>query len=293
VDRFPFVKGHGTENDFVLLPDADGVLHPDLDAETVRRLTDRNTGLGADGVIRVVRSATLADGRDLAADAEWFMDYRNADGSVAEMCGNGVRVMARYLWSAGLVRGPVLHIGTRAGVRTVYDNNDGSFTVDMGRPERIATKEPVKVTARWPIPYSGGTKDAEFEAVAVSAPNPHAVAFVADLDLVRLLLEAPGVEPEGTFPDGANVEFVDVRGDHHIAMRVWERGVGETRSCGTGVCAAAWAAMERDGAVAAGTSYTVDVLGGRLQVTVGKDGQLLLTGPAELGVAGEIDLGRR
>jgi diaminopimelate epimerase len=293
VDRFPFVKGHGTENDFVLLPDPDGTLHSDLDAATVRRLTDRHSGLAADGVIRVVRSAARDEAAGLGAETEWFMDYRNADGSIAEMCGNGVRVMARYLWSAGLVRGPVLQIGTRAGVRTVYDDNDGSFTVDMGRPERIATKEPVKVTARWPVPYSSGTKDAEFEAVAVSAPNPHAVAFVADLDLVGLLLEAPGVEPEGTFPDGANVEFVDVREDHHIAMRVWERGVGETRSCGTGVCAAAWAAMERDGAVAAGASYAVDVPGGRLRVTVGENGRLLLTGPAELGVAGEIDLGRR
>jgi diaminopimelate epimerase len=133
----PFVKGHGTENDFVLLPDPDGTLHPDLDAGTVQRLTDRYTGLGADGVIRVVRSRELAAGRDVAAGAEWFMDYRNADGSVAEMCGNGVRVIARYLWDTGLATGQDLPIGTRGGVRVVRELTDGSITAEMGRAERV------------------------------------------------------------------------------------------------------------------------------------------------------------
>ncbi|HEX2361473.1 MAG TPA: diaminopimelate epimerase [Jiangellaceae bacterium] len=286
--RFPFVKGHGTENDFVLLPDPDGTLHPDLAVETVRRLTDRHAGLGADGVIRVVRSAAVDDGRDLAADAEWFMDYRNADGSVAEMCGNGVRVLARYLWTAGLADGPVLRIGTRGGVRTVRAESEGMYTVDMGRPEPVPTVEPVRVTVRWefPVDDAGG---AAFDATAVRAPNPHAVVFVDDFHDVRPLREAPSVQPGDIFPDGVNVEYVVNSGRRHIALRVWERGVGETRSCGTGVCAAVWATMRRDGAEPCST-YTIDIPGGRLVVTERADGVLLLTGPAVLGVSGEFEL---
>jgi len=277
--RFPFVKGHGTQNDFVLLPDPDGTLHADLDPVTVRRLTDRHSGLGADGVIRVVRGSALDEGR--ALDAEWFMDYRNADGSVAEMCGNGVRVIARYLWATGLATGRELPIGTRGGVRVVHEEPDGSITAEMGSAQREPLRSPIEVTVgarTWP-------------ADAIFVPNPHAVVFVDDLDDAGRLLEAPQVEAENVFPDGANVEFVVSRGDRHIALRVWERGVGETRSCGTGVCAAAWTAMRRDG-LDSGASYTVDVPGGRLTVTERADGELLLTGPAELGVAGQVDLSR-
>ncbi|HEU0214847.1 MAG TPA: diaminopimelate epimerase [Jiangellaceae bacterium] len=275
----PFVKGHGTENDFVLLPDPDGTRHADLDAGTVRRLTDRYTGVGGDGVIRVVRSRDLTAGQDIAAEAEWFMDYRNADGSVAEMCGNGVRVIARYLWATGLATGQELAIGTRGGVRMVRQQPDGSVTAEMGRPQHVRPAVPVQVAVG----------DGAWPAEAVFVPNPHAVVFVDALDDAGRLLEPPTVTPESVFPDGANVEFVVGRGDRHIALRVWERGVGETRSCGTGVCAAAWAAMRRDDA-APGTSCTVDVPGGRLVVTERADGVLLLTGPAVLGLAGQITL---
>jgi len=205
------------------------------------------------------------------------MDYRNADGSVAEMCGNGVRVIARYLWDTGLATGQDLPIGTRGGVRVVRELTDGSITAEMGRAERVRQPAAILVTV------GAGTWPAE----AVFVPNPHAVVFVDALDDVGRLLEPPRVEPDGAFPEGANVEFVVGRGDRHIALRVWERGVGETRSCGTGVCAAAWVAMRRDGAEP-GTSYTVDVPGGRLVVTEREDGVLLLTGPAVLGLSGRI-----
>jgi diaminopimelate epimerase len=289
--RFPFVKGHGTENDFVLLPDFDGILHPDLDEQTVRRLTDRHSGLGADGVIRVVRSVAVDDGRDMAADVEWFMDYRNADGSVAEMCGNGIRVMAGYLWSSGLVQGRGLAIGTRGGVRRVHDESGGRYTVEMGRPEQVSADVPVRVITSWEIPEPDGAGGIAWRAVAVRAPNPHAVVFMEDFSLVRPLREPPRVEPGGLFPDGFNLEYVADREVRHIELRVWERGVGETRSCGTGVCAAAWACMRRDG-VKPGTTYTVDVPGGRLLVAERDDGTMLLTGPAVLGVSGEVDLDR-
>ncbi|SDU76002.1 diaminopimelate epimerase [Jiangella alkaliphila] len=274
-----FVKGHGTQNDFVVIPDPDGALAGRLDEATVRRLTDRYAGIGADGVIRVTRTETADEVRELADDAEWFMDYRNADGSVAEMCGNGVRVMARYLWENGLVEGPVLAVATRGGVRTVHAEADGQITVEMGRAKPAATRQLAFVAA-------GGHT---WEATPVRVPNPHAVVFVDDLDAPGTLTSAPDLRPASVFPDSANVEFVVDRGHKHIALRVWERGVGETRSCGTGVCAAAWAAMRRDG-VGAGARYLVDVPGGRLVVTERPDGELLLTGPAVLGLRGTVSL---
>lgn len=277
VTTFPFVKGHGTENDFVLLPDPDGTIHPDLDPTAVRRLTNRYSGVGGDGVIRVVRSELADDARKLADEAEWFMDYRNADGSVSEMCGNGIRVLARYLWTAGLAAGPILRIATRGGIRSVHADPGETFTVEMGKatvPSRMESFVRVR-GHRW-------------SAVRVSVPNPHAVVFVDDLSEIGDLTEPPEVSPRSAFAEGANVEFVVRRDDQHIAMRVWERGVGETRSCGTGVCAAAWAAMRRDG-IGRGATYRVDVPGGQLTVTERPDGELLLTGPAVLGVHGYID----
>ncbi|HEX6337880.1 MAG TPA: diaminopimelate epimerase [Jiangellaceae bacterium] len=276
---FRFVKGHGTENDFVLLPDPDGSAYPALSATTVSRLTNRHAGIGADGVIRIVRSEHVDEAKAVADDAEWFMDYRNADGSIAEMCGNGIRVMALYLWESGLVHKPVLPLATRGGIRTVHAEKSGAITVEMGPAHPAATR--VQSFVR--------IGDRQWPAMPVSVPNPHAVVFVNDLDEPGRLVEPPTLKPASVFPDGANVEFVVPRGDRHIAMRVWERGVGETRSCGTGVCAAAWAAMRRDG-VGRGQTYRVDVAGGSLDVSERPDGVLILTGPAVLGVSGTVEL---
>ncbi len=276
---FPFVKGHGTRNDFVLLPDPDGTVHPGLDPAMVRGLSDRHSGLGADGVIRVVRAQAVPEAEALADDVEWYMDYRNADGSVAEMCGNGIRVMALYLWAEGYVHGPVLPIATRGGVRIVHADPEGDITVEMGSARQLRTRVQAFVAVG----------DRRWSAVPVSMPNPHAVVFVDSLDDPGRLVSAPELRPESLFPEGANVEFVVPRGPKHIAMRVWERGVGETMSCGTGVCAAAWVAMRRDG-VGRGLTYQVDVPGGTLRVSERPDGELLLTGPAELGVRGTVDI---
>jgi diaminopimelate epimerase len=270
-----FVKGHGTENDFVLLPDPDGELA--LDAERVRRLCDRRAGIGADGVLRVVRIAADSEARGLAgADrATWFMDYRNADGSPAEMCGNGIRVFARYLVDEGLERPGEVGVLTRDGVKSVRLGPAGDVTVDMGRARLPGTDRKVVVGDRsWP-------------AVEVATGNPHAVVFVDELADAGELRTPPAVEP--AFPDGVNVEFVVRRGDRHVAMRVHERGVGETRSCGTGACAAMVASARADGAEP-GSTYLVDVPGGRLSVTEGPDGHLELTGPAVLVASGEVDL---
>ena len=265
---FPWVKGHGTENDFVLLPDADGTVHGALDPAFVAALCDRRRGLGADGVLRVIRTDALRalDPDIPATDAEWFMDYRNADGSLSEMCGNGIRVFAKFLFDSGLAASPVV-IGTRAGDRTVVANAAGSYSVDMGVAEVRGTS---KVTIA-----EGRT----FEATDVRVGNPHAVVAVDSLDDAGALTTQPGFD-RSTYPDGVNVEFVVVA-DDGLVIRIHERGSGETRSCGTGAVAAA---------VAFGSESTrVDVPGGTLQVTRRPDGTTVLTGPAEIIASGELE----
>ena len=277
---YSFVKGHGTENDFVLIPDANG--RHDLTPEQVARLCDRRAGIGADGVIRVVRTDATDDPAAVAAreQARWFMDYRNSDGSLSEMCGNGIRVLGLYLATHADVdpRLP-LPIATRAGVKELtFDRSatgDLRITVDMGSPEVLGE---TKVTVG----------DRSWTATRVSMGNPHAVTFVDGLEDAGSLLTEPEYD-RGAFPDGVNVEFVVRRGDQHVAMRVHERGSGETRSCGTGACAVMVAAALADGAER-GTSYTVDVPGGTLEIVWTAEDRILLTGPAVLVAEGVTDL---
>ena len=271
---YPFLKGHGTENDFVLLPDHDGDIHGDLSAARVVALCDRRAGIGGDGVIRVIRTASIGG----AEGAEWFMDYRNADGSLSEMCGNGIRVLARHLVDEGLVDGLAagrsFPIATRDGIKQV--TVDGPLvTVDLGAP--VPSGE-----------TSVSVGDRSWPARAVSMGTPHAVAFVDDLADAGRLLDPPGHDP-AVFPDGVNVEFVVRRGARHVAMRVHERGSGETRSCGTGACAVAVAAALADGGPR-GEAYRVDVPGGELSVTWTADDRVLLTGPAVIVAQGVTDL---
>ncbi len=269
---YPFLKGHGTENDFVLLPDHDGTVHGGLTPETVRALCDRRAGIGGDGVLRVVRTAALGEWAD---GAEWFMDYRNADGSVSEMCGNGIRVFARHLVDAGLVASKQFPVATRDGLRQL--SVDGELvTADMGRPE-VGRDTWVRVGQGAPL-----------VALQITTGNPHAVTWVDDLEQAGALRERPEFDRR-LYPDGVNVEFVVRRGERHLAMRVHERGSGETRSCGTGACAAMVATAAVDG-VPRGTTYRVDVPGGELSVTWTDDDRLLLTGPAVIVAEGTTDL---
>ena len=261
------LKGHGTENDFVVLPDLDGELS--LSPSLVRALCDRHAGIGADGVLRVVRTevATEPDVRAQAPVAEYFMDYHNADGSIAEMCGNGVRVFARYLREQGLVDGP-FSVATRGGAKDVSFEGD-EVAVTMGRP--ASRDERPKVSVVGLVGESTG--------VAIDMPNPHVVveidspAALAGLDLTR----PPSVTP--SLPDGQNVEFIVRTGQNRLRMRVHERGVGETRSCGTGICAAVAAAAGPQGAR---ERWTVEIPGGRCGVRWDADGAMVLSGPAEL-----------
>ena len=255
-----FVKGHGTRNDFVVVPDLDDVL--DLSDGDVQALCDRRAGIGADGVLRVVRAA---------GDAPWFMDYRNADGSVAEMCGNGIRVFGRYLVDAGLAEPGRVLVDTRDGVKKLDVPRSGDVTVGMGAPQRLPDAK-VSLDAGW------------WPAQGWSMGNPHLVVIDGPrVDTVDLT-DAPAVDPEDAYPTGVNVEVVEVVGPQHVRMRVHERGVGETQSCGTGACAAAVAVMAlRDERA----TYDVDVPGGRLRVKWCDGGQVLLTGPAVLVAEGE------
>src|ERR1022692_1534897 len=242
-----YAKGHGTGNDFIIVPDLDGRLG--FSAELVRRLCDRRTGLGADGVLRVVRTAALPGATvlpDATVDpdpglAQWFMDYRNADGSIAEMCGNGIRVFARYLIEHGLAVGPDLDIATRAGIRRVRQEAAGMFSVDMGA---VSTGGSGWATI-------GGRRCA---GLAVCVGNPHLACLVSE-PVADFDLSGPPDFDAAQFPDGVNVELVRVIGEHAIEMAVHERGSGETLSCGTGVQTCAVAA-----AVAAG-----EWPGGRLE----------------------------
>ncbi|MEO7586977.1 MAG: diaminopimelate epimerase [Arachnia sp.] len=267
--RFTFSKGHGTRNDFVIIDDQHG-MQP-LDPDFVVAICDRHSGIGADGVLRVVRSQHVPEwtgAKDL-----WFMDYRNADGSIAEMCGNGLRVFARHLVNEQWVPSGDFTVATRAGLRRVMVARGGLITTGLGAV--TVSDDPVEVThlgRRWP-------------ATAVDVGNPHAVVFVDDdmrsgLDLTR----APGWEPAERFPHGTNVEFVSVRGPGLLDMRVFERGSGETQSCGTGVVAAAAAhraATGHDGSV------EVHVPGGELTVEF-HDDEAWLTGPAVVFARGEF-----
>ncbi|MGW4822633.1 diaminopimelate epimerase [Streptomyces sp. NPDC004227] len=277
--RIPFLKGHGTENDFVIVPDPENAV--ELSPAAVAALCDRRAGIGGDGVLHVVRSTAHPEARGMAAEAEWFMDYRNADGSVAEMCGNGVRVFARYLQHAGHTTEGDLAVATRGGVKTVHIAKDGDITVGMGRARLPEGDVTVSVGGRsWP-------------ARNVNMGNPHAVAFVDDLADAGDLFSPPPFSPASAYPDGVNVEFVVDRGPRHVALRVHERGSGETRSCGTGACAVAVAAARRDGAdpTATGTpaTYTVDLPGGTLVITERPDGEIEMTGSAVIVAEGEID----
>jgi diaminopimelate epimerase len=294
-----FVKGHGTENDFVLLHDPDGEL--ELSASTVARLCDRRAGIGADGLIRVVRTGALPDGEGQAA--EWFMDYRNADGSPAQMCGNGTRVFAAYLTAAGLIAlpdGGAVRIGTRAGVKTVH-REGASYVTDLGPWFLPGGADAVAGGADSEVSVPGApltAPGAALPALSVDVGNPHTVVALPGADELAAadLRSAPAVAPIP--PEGSNVELVVPLHDAtarvgHLAMRVHERGVGETRSCGTGVVAAAIAARAWGGEQAPSV-WTVDVPGGRLSVTL-PEGTLLagesaeLAGPAVLGIAGVLD----
>ncbi len=292
------VKGHGTRNDFVLLDDRDGAL--DLTPDLVRALADRHGGVGGDGVIRLVASDRLGDGT-LAPGSRWFMDYRNADGSLAQMCGNGVRVFAAWLERLGLwdPHTGELVVGTRAGTRRVRKEpgeGESWYAVDMGAWVLPGGADAVAAGGDVEVAVSG--LPVARPALRVSVGNPHVVLVVASEDELEAadLTAAPAVTPEGQ--EGQNVELVlplpeetgpDGERIGVIRMRVHERGVGETASCGTGACAAALA-IRAWGGDGAPDVWFVEVPGGTLRVTALPGGHVELAGPAVLVADVSVDL---
>lgn len=268
--KLEFAKYHGTGNDFVMVEDLDDQL--ELDADTVAGICDRRFGVGADGLIRVGGSR----------EAGFFMDYRNADGSIAEMCGNGVRCVGLFLDDRGLVEGDVVRLETRAGIKElVLHREDGrvvSVTVDMGPAAFAKSAIPMRGPA-WEDFQMQPVKvgDLSFTGSAVNMGNPHLVLFVEDEPKDMPVLSAgPHLEFHEAFPEKTNVEFVKVTPDA-LLTRVWERGVGETMACGTGACAVLVAANE---AGLCGTEGVVRFPGGDLKIER-KDGTVFLTGPAQ------------
>jgi len=271
--RWSFSKGHGTENDFVVLLDRDDTMQ--VGPAEVRYLCDRHAGIGGDGLLRAVRARHIPEWD--GDGSLWFMDYRNADGSVAQMCGNGLRLFVRYLLDHDLASGPTVQVATRSGLKEATVLSDTRIRVSMGPVQVDQSGDPVTVRT------ADGT---EHRVLPADVGNPHGVAFVDDL--TTLDLHTPPVFPAEVFPEGVNVEFVRVLGPGHIAMRVHERGVGETRSCGTGTVAAAAAARVHTGDTAPlPVTYRVEVPGGEVEVELAED-QAHLTGPAVLIASGEV-----
>ena len=259
--------GHGTHNDFVILFDPEDQLT--ISAPQVAAMCNRATGIGvssssattigADGMIRIIKG----DG------GKWFMDYRNADGSLAEMCGNGIRVMARYLVAKGYEREGIFAIDTRAGIKHLRVPADDDISVNMGK----VYDESESVTAT----VNGVT----YQGFNINVGNPHAVVFTDELSTLGSLEVAPEVSPQSSYPEGVNVEFVEILTGHEAKMRVHERGSGETQSCGTGTCAVALAATMQSGE-SLPSRWVIYPPGGRLVVDIDGHSNATLTGPAEL-----------
>ena len=248
--------GHGTENDFVILfdPDSQYVITP----AQIAAICNRSSGIGADGFIRITKP-----------DGKWFMDYSNSDGSIAEMCGNGIRVMARYLVARGHLPEGIFAINTRAGIKHLRVPLEGDISVNMGQV--TDEMEEIEVT------QDGKT----WEGLNISVGNPHAVVFLENLEEVGSLETAPVVSPQSSYPEGVNVEFVQLLANNEARMRVHERGSGETRSCGTGTCAVALAAtLHTRGKLP--SRWTIYPPGGRLIVDIDGHSNATLIGPAEL-----------
>jgi diaminopimelate epimerase len=248
--------GHGTENDFVLVFDPTDEIS--ITTAQTAAICNRETGVGADGLIRIIKR-----------DEKWFMDYRNADGSIAEMCGNGIRVMARYLVQRGHQSEGIFAINTRDGIKHLRVPTTDDISVNMGK----VLDENEEITA--------SVEGKIWNGYNINVGNPHAVVFVEKIEDVGSLEVAPIVRPKDSYPEGVNVEFVEILPGHEAKMRVHERGSGETKSCGTGTCAVALAATLHS-KEALPSRWVIYPPGGRLVVDIDPHSNATLTGPALL-----------
>ncbi|MDE7032371.1 MAG: diaminopimelate epimerase [Muribaculaceae bacterium] len=264
-----FVKMHGIGNDFVLV-DCMGSDTP-APGQLARTLCRRRFGIGADGLLAVCPSDV----------ADYRMRIFNADGSEAAICGNGLRCVGKYAYEHGISCSPTPAVETGAGIRRLHlaigsDNRVEAVTVNMGHAVTAPAQVPLNtVTALINSPVENCGE--ELRLTALSVGNPHGVVFVSDLYGCKFELLGPRLECHEIWPEKANIEFVQIIDSHHIAMRAWERGVGETLACGSGACAAAAAAV-LNGQVK--WPVEVQLSGGTLSISADADGSLLMTGPA-------------
>lgn len=258
-----FTKMHGLGNDYLYVY---GDV-PDTIEQLSRKLSDRHFGAGSDGMIYISPSAVV----------DFKMRIFNADGSEAKMCGNGIRCVGKYVYDKGYTDKTHLQIETHSGIKTLDLQVSGgtvkSVSVDMGE---------VQVAEEMRLEADGQP----VVCTPVSVGNPHAVLFVSKMEQAPLLELGPILEHHHAFPDGVNVEFVEVIDPHTLRMRVWERGSGVTMACGTGACAAAAAAVKR-GICPYDESLSVILDGGVLHIQIAADGFVTMTGPAETVYEGE------
>jgi len=273
-----FEKWHGIGNDFVMVADPDDAIA--LEPEDVRRICSRRFGVGADGLIRV---APATDGADL------FMDYVNSDGSLGEMCGNGIRCLASFARQEGLTDKTEIRISTRAGIKTVWMLDEGRVRVDMSAPIFDPALVPVTWDGTDALHAKLELESEVVEAAILSMGNPHAVLFVDDPVSAPIATLGPTIEHLDVFPNGTNVEWARVDSDAHVTITVWERGSGQTLACGTGACAVAVASKLVAGT---GDRVTVSLPGGDLEVewsgSLDHESPVFMTGPAERSFVGEL-----
>jgi len=285
----PFTKMQGTGNDFVLLDGLSNNLEGLHLEEMSKKLLDRRFGIGADQLLLLLPSGK----------ADFRMRIFNADGSEVEMCGNGIRCLAKYIWTKGLSPKEVLQIETQAGIIKPAKDENGLIRVDMGRPRLGPADVPVDLRNMEPQDAMSATlsgkvedyplkvDDREFKITCVSMGNPHAVIFVDYVEDFPVRHYGPIIETHPLFPERTNVEFVQIINREEIKMRVWERGSGETLACGTGASASAVAASLKG---LTERRVKVRLLGGELIIDWKENGNLYMTGPAEEVFTGEIDI---
>lgn len=277
--RVRFAKYEGIGNDFIIVNNIDSLVT--LEPEQIAKLCNRNFGVGADGLI-FVRPSEKSD---------FFMDYYNSDGSVAEMCGNGIRCFAKFIWDEELSDKPTLKIETRAGVKVVDMLIDGSrvagASVDMGEPVLKPDKIPVKLDGDQVVSQALDIEGTTVFVTCVSMGNPHCVIFVDDIKTVPVQSLGPKIENSSYFPNKTNVEFVQVVSRKEVWLRVWERGCGETLACGTGACAALVACSLND---KTDKSAVINLLGGKLIVKWEDNNSITMAGAANKVFTGSVEV---
>ncbi len=264
-----FFKYHGTGNDFIMIDNCDN----NFDAKNIEKIKlfcHRRFGIGADGIIFLENSSK----------ANCFMNYYNADGTLAEMCGNGVRCLAKFFIEQTKSKQKELSIDTRAGIKKIICNDDGSFSVNMGAPiffHKDFPNEPQKL------------ENILFDFVSMG--NPHAVGFVKNLSEIDLPQIGPKIENNPLFPNKINTEFVEKVKDNYFKVKVWERGSGATFACGTGACAV-FAILNKSSTSSTRqglAEITLEFPGGNLYLSKNQLGEIILRGPAVCVFKGEIN----